>query len=170
MRRFHLQVKPLLNWALCSGIVLLHLTGFAADLAGSGNRLQMMQKIQGSWQNRCETIAHQPKEVFAFTKLKIDFQTLQVERKIYLDSQCLRERDNKVQRYRYLLGNPTLTKNGEAVFELGLQLQGDDNTGGSWHPLNLIKYQDGKLFFGLWSNEERNQRLNQLDKRNPFVR
>lgn len=162
------MLKTRLPWTLLYIAALFAPLANASDLIGSGERLRMMQKIQGQWSNRCEPFTRVPKELFGATHIDISYTHLTVSKHIFKDSRCLHTADIRKAKYRYVLGEPVRTAQGKFAFELNLQAESDE--GASLNPLNIILYEKGALYLGLWQDSEVGERLQKLDVDNPYKR
>lgn len=153
-------------------LLLVGSSAWAAELVGSSDRLRMMQKIQGKWQDRCISYTKSPSELFKFNQIALDYTHILVKTEIYQDSRCLKPIRTVTQKYRYTIGAPVKTLHGKTAYELNLQLLEMKGKAKSWHQMNLIYFADGQLVFGLDLPEQSGEitRLQKLDTRNPFKR
>lgn len=140
--------------------------GHAADFAGSGDLLRMIQKIQGVWQRHCTPVSA---ERFESIKLRFTYTHLIVESEVYSDNRCVKA-DSRVESiYRYWIGDKLNLPDGKAVFSLDLSPKTVPDRARPWHPANIIFYRDGALLFGKSPGNSR-ERARALDETRAFTR
>lgn len=146
------------------------LNAHGAEGVGSGDRLRFWQKIQGPWQNHCESIGHGVSKHYAFNKITISYTHIRIERREYAEAQCLKPQAIIHESYSYTLVEPVKAINGEQAYGLNLTREGTAQGLGLLFPHNILSFGEGKLYFGLWLDDMRSDRLQKLDIRNPYFR
>lgn len=142
----------------------------AADLAGSGNRLNMMHKIQGTWRGVCEPVANGPKYGYQYQTLNISYTHFKLTTTVYSDDRCVKELQRHNHSFRYNLGESLLTTGDKAVFALNLSGEQGGDDAQLLYPYNIVRFDDGQLLFGLAPAIDHGERLKVLDYQHPFVR
>lgn len=163
-----------MSWQRFLGLLAL-LFGMAlpvqsAQLAGSGDMLQYLKKIQGSWLRDCRKIVFQGETLFEQTRLKVTFTDLLFTTTHYSNADCFLEVEQYQTRYQYTLGEAAQSVDHKKVYELNLRLT-DPSPGVINLPLtNIIRYSNGNLLFGQPVPGGSGERLSRLDYQNPFYR
>lgn len=144
------------------------MTVAAGSLAGSGEGLRMLQKIQGKWQSGCmphEDVSRYQRQFFRFS-----FTHLRQRDVHFADAICSIEVGQKQVEYRYTLGEALDLSAGKRAFALNLEVVDGSAVEAQLHRYNIAHYSDGALLFGLDGNEAPKQRLVTLDTGNPLRR
>lgn len=140
----------------------------AASLAGSGEGLQLLRKIQGTWQGACS----KPKgaDVYQMQALHFSFTHLRQRIRYFSDSSCVREIHDQTAEYRFALHEPVETSSDMRAYAINLQAEGDSSPSKPLHPANIIHYSDGVLLLGRGDDLDPSLRLTALDTSNLFRR
>lgn len=138
----------------------------AADFAGSGELLRMIQKIQGTWRSGCQS-AHDSQ--FQSIRLRFTYTHFIVESRVFEDNSCMRLTSTTESIYRYSVGNKLALPNGDVAYELDLAVKESAPHVKTWYPANLVSYRDGGLLFAS-RPVTGSGRAQRLDATRPFVR
>ncbi len=156
-----IKILLLAALALTSGSVM------AIDLAGSGTTLAMLHKIQGQWRTPCKSVGG-GEGLYHITKLSVSYTGFSFARTEYQNARCVRVRRSRVREYGFALRGMQTLKGGAEVF--AIDFRGESDVAGELYPLNIIQFEDGKLFLGDDVGQASKGRLQQLNRRSVYIR
>lgn len=115
-----------------------------AQLAGSGDVLQMLKKIQGRWQSDCfpGTAARYQQETLIFSFTHVRYVVIE-----YPSSSCVKEVSRHSTKYQFILGDALETRDGRLVYAIDF-VNGDDAEVDTLPRFNIVHYSDGELLLG----------------------
>jgi len=140
----------------------------ADDLAKRGDKLGMMQKIQGAWRDKCRPIPESDK--WKLTKLVVSYTHFTFKITEYKSRRCISELGRRQEKYLYSLGQSLESLSGQAVFAVDFKRDTREPAKYPIYPKNIIRYEKGQLLLGKKMFKANGQRLVRLNSKEPYVR
>ena len=140
---------------------------YSANLAGSGERLAIWQKIQGDWRTGCAP--QKGGNVFEEITLSVTYTELKFKSTKYKSSFCNQVVDVRQDAYKYVISGQAGSLSGKEAYAIDVQPL-KAISGFRLHPLNIVYFEDGHLYFGGNSAGAANERANVLNLSQPFSR
>lgn len=161
----------------CCLFFLQSMSVTGSQLAGSGDILQMLKKIQGRWQTECFAVASGAGANYRQEVLKFSFTHVRFEVTEYANANCVQKRSQHSTTYPFVLAGMLQSSDGQSVYAIDFNDSDNPTPYTFLPPRNIIRYASGQLLLGLSSVggdeaplDRSNRRLMRLDDRKPFTR
>ena len=143
---------------------------YAAPLVGSGDRLQMLKKIQGRWHSKCSLVTTGSSDIYRQKQIQFSFTHAQLRVTEYHSGRCIEEKARYSVKYHFVLGDELLTDDGQKVYAVDFSADEEPPSVAFLQVKNIIRFDGGELLLGLPVGLGSDQRLKRLDSMHPYRR